>query len=345
MATYEESGVNISLGDKCSSLAYQAAKNTFVGRQGMFASPVVDDGGFSGALDMGDYYLMINSDGVGTKIMVAEMINNFTTLGYDLLAMVVDDAVCTGAETVSITNTIDVNQLEEEKIKQMMTGLERACLENKVVIAGGEIAELGKTLNGYSWNSTAVGVVEKDRMIKANSLKPGDKIIGLNSDGFRSNGFSLIRYILTQKYAARWAQEKYDSQYTWGEKVLTPSRIYSNLILKMHGRYQEKPQVNLKAVAHITGGGIAGNIERVLKKSSVGAQLNNLIPPHEMMLKLMELGDVKPEEAYKTWNMGIGMVLITDEAEKAMSICQEEGQEAQVIGEITASGLEIDFAL
>jgi len=109
MATYEESGVNIKMGDKCSGIAYQAAKRTFPGRLGMVGEPLIDEGGFSGALDMGDYYLVQNDDGVGSKIQIAEMIGKYDTLGYDLIAMVSDDAVCVGAETISVTNTLDVN--------------------------------------------------------------------------------------------------------------------------------------------------------------------------------------------------------------------------------------------
>ena len=109
MATYEESGVNIDLGDKCSAIAYAAAKRTFPGRKGMIGEPLINEGGFSGALDMGDYYLVQNDDGVGTKIAVAEMMGKYDTMGYDLVAMVADDAVCLGAETISITNTLGFN--------------------------------------------------------------------------------------------------------------------------------------------------------------------------------------------------------------------------------------------
>ena len=199
MATYKDSGVDIDLGDKCSALAYQAAKNTFPGRKGMIGEPLIDEGGFSGALDMGDYYLVQNDDGVGTKIRIAEKIDKYDTLGYDLIAMVADDAACIGAETMSITNTLDVDKLDEQKVAGLMKGLEKAALEHKIVVPGGEIAELGNSVNGYIWNSTAIGIVEKNKLITGQNIQEGDKIIGLRSAGLRSNGFSLIRYILKEK--------------------------------------------------------------------------------------------------------------------------------------------------
>lgn len=332
MATYEESGVNIELGDKCSRIAYQAAKATFTGRKGMIGEPSVDEGGFSGVLDMGDFYLLQNDDGVGSKIKIAEQINKYDSLGYDLIAMVADDAVCMGAETISVTNTLDVNKVNEEKIQALMDGLKKAALEHKIVIPGGEIAELGNMLNGYLWNATAVAVVEKNKLIRGADIQSGDKIIGLRSDGFRSNGFSLVRYILKEKFGEKWASEKYDGEKTWGELTLTPSKIYSSAVLDMHGRYKEEAKVQLKGVVHVTGGGIYGNLERILKGRK--ADLNNLPAAHEMMQKLMEIGNVSEDEAYKTWNMGVGMILISNDVEQIEEICRNHGIEMQVIGEI-----------
>ncbi len=334
MATYEDSGVNIEMGDECSRIAYEAAKATFPAREGMIGAPLKDDGGFSGALDMGDYYLVQNDDGVGTKIQIAEMIGKYDTLGYDLVAMVADDAVCMGAETISLTNTLDVNRVDAAKIEPLMAGLKKAATEQKIVIPGGEIAELGDMVNGYLWNATAVGILEKSKMITGKNIQSGDKIIGLKSAGIRSNGFSLVRYILKEKFGEDWANEKYNDSLTWGEATLTPSQIYSNCILEMHGRYKEQPKLELKGVVHVTGGGIHGNMRRILKKTGAKADLNNLPEPHEVMRKLMELGNVSEEEAYKTWNMGVGMILITNDTNQALEICASHQIEGQIIGEI-----------
>ncbi len=337
MATYKESGVDIELGDKCSAIAYNAAKNTFVSREGMIGMPLLDEGGFSGALDMGDYYLVQNDDGVGSKIDVGELVGKYDTLGYDLVAMVADDAICMGAETISITNTLDVDKLDEKKIAGLMSGLEKAALEQKIVIPGGEIAELGNMVNGYIWNATAIGILEKSKLINGEKIRGGDKIIGLPSAGLRSNGFSLARHILKEEYGPDWAGEKYNNNMTWGEALLTPSIIYSDLLLGMHGRYKQKGVVEIKGIVHITGGGIPGNIKRVLKRNNLGADLNN--PPNvpEIFVKLMALGDVTPEEAYKVWNMGVAMILIADEneSEKILKICETKKINASIIGEVT----------
>ncbi|PIR54633.1 phosphoribosylformylglycinamidine cyclo-ligase [Candidatus Peregrinibacteria bacterium CG10_big_fil_rev_8_21_14_0_10_36_19] len=339
MATYEESGVNIELGDKCSQIAYTAAKNTFIGRRGMIGEPVLDEGGFAGALDMGDFFLIQNDDGVGTKIKVAEKIGKLNTLGYDLVAMVADDAACLGAETISVSNTLDVNKVDAEKVTQLMAGLEAAALEHKIVVPGGEIAELSDMTNGYLWNATAMSIVKKNKIINGQNIKEGDKIIGLRSAGIRSNGFTLVRYILKEAYGEDWEFEKYDHEMTWGEVVLTPSKIYTSLIMDLHGRFEESPKVDLKGIVHVTGGGIPGNLPRLLKKHGFGANLDNLFEPHEVMKKLIELGNVSKEEAYRTWNMGVGMIIVSNDVDQIIATAKAHNIEAQVIGEVTQSGI------
>jgi phosphoribosylformylglycinamidine cyclo-ligase len=333
MATYKQAGVNIAMGDKCSGLAYAAAKKTFAGRKGMIGMPVNIEGGFTGALDFGKYYLVFNSDGVGSKMLAGLAINKLDTLGYDLLAMVADDAVCVGAEIVAITNTIDTEKVSDKIIGPLMEGLKKACLEQKVVIPGGEIAEMPDMVKGTSWNSSAIGVVEKDKFISGKDVKPGDKIIGLRSRGFRSNGFALVRHILKKSFGDKWAQKKFDAKQNWGEAVLTPSIIYSDAVLSIIGRFGKKRMCSVKAIAHITGGGIPGNITRVLGK--YGATLDNVWPAHGPMLRLQQLGQVSDREAYEVWNMGTGMVIIGDEYEKVIKELKKHGIEAKIIGEVT----------
>jgi len=339
MATYAESGVNIDKGDLSSEIAYENAKKTFPSRAGMIGEPVKDEGGFTGAMDMGDFYLVQNDDGIGTKMEVAERMQKFDTIGYDLVAMVADDAACAGAECISISNTIDADEVKPEQIKEMMEGLGRACAEHKIVIPGGEIAELGKALNGYVWNATAVGVMEKTKRITGEKIASGDVLIGLMSPGFRSNGLSLVRHVMKAKFGEDWVLAPYEGKKyagkTWGEVVLIPSVIYHSLIMELHGRYGQPSKVNLKGVAHITGGGIYENFARVTKKT--GAKVNwNLPAPSEEMALMMQLGEVPHDDAYRTWNMGIGMILVVskDEQEKTMEIIKANGFEAQVVGEI-----------
>jgi len=336
MATYKQSGVDIDLGDRCSEIAYNAAKGTFASRAGMIAEPVADEGGFTGMMDMGDFYLVQNDDGVGTKMAVAEKIQKFDTLGYDLVAMVADDAACVGAECISVSNTIDVNKLDEKIVTELMKGLQKAASEHNIIVPGGEIAELGDALNGWVWNATAVGVVEKHKVIRGTNIVPGDKIIGFDSNGFRSNGMSLTRFVLKEKFGENWAFEKYDNTKNWGEAVLSPSIIYSSLVLDLHGRFKQQGIAEVKGVVNVTGGGIPGNIVRVLKKSHVGANLHSLPAIPDMMQKLIEYGNVPLEDAYNTWNMGVGMIMICNDVDKVQTVCDKRGIKMYVIGEVTA---------
>ncbi len=333
MATYKQAGVNIDMGDKCSELAYASAKKTFASRKGMIGMPVNIEGGFTGALDFGKFYLVFNSDGVGSKMLAGLAINKLDTLGYDLLAMVADDAVCVGAEIVAITNTIDTEKVSDKIIGPLMEGLKKACIEQKVVVPGGEIAEMPDMVKGTSWNSSAIGIVEKDKFITGKDVKPGDKIIGLRSRGFRSNGFALVRHILKNSFGDGWAKKRFDDRQNWGQAVLTPSIIYSSALLDLIGRYGKKRKYSVKAIAHITGGGIPGNIIRVL--GEYGATLTDIWPAHEPMLRLQKLGQVSDREAYEVWNMGNGMVVISNEHEKICKELKKRGIEARIIGEVT----------
>ncbi|MFH1012683.1 MAG: phosphoribosylformylglycinamidine cyclo-ligase [Candidatus Peregrinibacteria bacterium] len=344
MTTYKEAGVDVDYGDRCSRLAYQAAQGTFPSRKGMIGEPVSDEGGFTGMLDMGDYYIVQNDDGVGTKIEVAVLMNKFDTLGYDLVAMVADDGVCVGAEIISVSNTLDANKLDEAMVRGLMAGLQKAASEQKIVVPGGELAELGDMLNGPVWNATAVGIVEKDKVITGDTIRAGDVIIGLKSRGIRSNGLTLARRILRDNFGQDWVHQDYGDGRTWGEVILTPSKIYHRALLSILGGYKEKRTLTIKGLAHNTGGGIRGKLPRLLKKRGFGAELTDLIQPHEFMLKLMKTGNVPRDEAYRTWNMGIGMMLISapDDAGAILDALKKQGVEGQVMGKVV-KGEEIKF--
>lgn len=328
-------------GDRASGLAYGAAKATFIGRKGMIGEPVVSDGGFAGCLDMGDFYLVQNDDGVGSKEIIAEAIGKFDTLGYDLLAMVVDDGACVGAEVLTCSNTMDVKKVDAERIGEMMEGLKNACLEHKVVIPGGEIAELNTMLNNGIWNATAVGIVEKHKLITGAKVKAGDKVIAFQSAGFRSNGFSLVRHVLTTALGENAYLRPYseDGSESWGEMLLTPSRIYYSLIMDLHGRFKEPSKIDLHGVVHITGGGLPGNLPRVLKAEGLGVHLDNLFPAHDMMKRLQRMGNVSDEEAYEVWNMGNGMCVMVDEKDVPFVLERAKalGIPAQVAGTVNTS--------
>jgi len=333
MIDYKKAGVDIQMGDKASKIAYEFARSTFHTRKNMIGEPVVDDGSFAGILDMGDFYIVQGDDGVGTKMEVAERIGKFDTLGFDLLAMVADDAVCLGAETISISNTIDTDKVEPEIIRELMKGLARACIEQKVVIPGGEIAEVGKSVNGNVWNATAVGVLEKEKVITGSEIKSGDIIIALRENGFRSNGFSLVRYILEEVFDENVYNKPSPFGKSWGEMILEPSQVYSSALLELLGRFGEKRKYNIKGIAHITGGGIPGNFNRILKHKKLGALFNNLFSPPDMVKEIQKIGNISEAEAYKTWNMGNGMMIVVDKVE-VNAVIDALSIEAQIVGSI-----------
>lgn len=330
MSTYKEAGVDIEAGDRSSRLAYEAAKATFAGRSG-FGSALMQDGGFTGAVDMGDYYMVQNDDGVGSKMVIAHDMAVYDTVGRDLVAMVADDAICVGAEVISLSNTVDIERVDEAVIGPMMEGLKTACLEQKIIVPGGEIAELPDQVKGVIWNATAVGVVEKDKFIDGSRVAAGDVVIGLPSDGFRSNGFTLARRILEKEFGEDWVGADYGDGKTWGEVLLTPSKIYHAGLLNILGRHGEERKLDVHGLVHVTGGGIDGNLSRIAGDLSFEGEFDLVKEP---MRKLMEIGGVDADEAARTWNMGVGMLVIVgseDEGE-AMELLGAEGFEPVRLG-------------
>lgn len=333
MTTYKDAGVDIEKGDFASKSAYQLAKSTFDSRTGLTGCPLISEDGYAGLIDMGDFYLAQNDDGVGTKSIVASQVGKFDTLGEDLLCMVTDDAICMGAEVISVTNTMDVHKVEPDTIKTLMEGLAAAAKKQKIALTGGEIAEVPGLAKGLIWNATAVSIVKKDRVIDGSKIKQGDSIVALPSQGFRSNGLTLTRKILDDKLGPSWYEKPFlDSSQTWGEAVLTPSIIYHADILNLIGRFDSPKDHSIHGIAHITGGGIAGNLKRIIP-DGLGAEINldeQKIP--QVMRATQALGEVALEEALKTWNMGVAMLIITPNPEEVQI------ENSYIIGQINDSG-------
>jgi len=342
MTTYKDSGVDVAAGDKASKAAYDASASTFASRKGMVGCPVYEEGGYAGLLDMGDHYLVMTDDGTGTKIDVALAAGNCKTLGSDLLAMVADDAVCTGAEVIAVSNTIDIAKVDPTIIGDLMRGLSEACAAQKIVIPAGEIAEVPGAVHSATWSATAVGIVAKDRVIDTKAITPGDVVIALKEHGARSNGFSLIRKILSEKLGKEWWKHEATSRkpkaesLSWGDLILTPSVVYHAAILDLIGRHGKKRTINVKGVAHITGGGIGSKFRRVLKRSGCGAVLNALFAPPAWLTEIAEMGNVATEECYRTWCMGNGMMIVVDpsDADASLAILKKAGIAAQICGKI-----------
>jgi phosphoribosylformylglycinamidine cyclo-ligase len=347
---HKKSGVDIDLGNKSSKVAYQYAVQTFPNRQGKKGSIASKtDGGFSNLIIFKDQRIGIGSDGTGTKAELAERTGIYNSLGFDLVAMVADDLAAAGLEPTNLSNVIDVDFLDIEIIDQLMSGLKEACDFAGISITGGEIAELGNRICGYgnrmhfNWSSTAIGVLpdNMENDIDGSKITPGDIVISLKSRGFRSNGFSAIRRILENQYGPEWHLKQYDEKSKWGEKLLTPSLIYSPGITHLI-----RNNMIPKGIAHITGGGIFDNLHRVLKMTGYGATLNHLFEPLPEMKKIQEIGKVPDENAYLWWNMGNGMLLVVDkyDTEKTLEMLEYKGYIAQAAGYITQNNqISIEF--
>lgn len=351
MVTYSQAGVNIDLGDDVSKILYNAAKQTWINRKGKLGELIVPFDDFSGvrAIDVSNLpkgtLMNIGFDGVGTKMEIAERINNHSTIAFDLFAMVCDDAVVRGAEPVLIGSILDVNSLGKngenylEQVRQLAIGYINAAKAANVAIVNGEVAELGNRVGGfgnfnYNWGAAVVWFAKKERMFTGKEIQVGDYVVALREEGFRSNGLSLVRKIMEKNFGENWHERKYCGK-IMGEYVLTPSRIYSSTIVDMFGGFNGEQKAELHGVVHVTGGGIPGKLGRVLKPSGYGASLENLFSPSTFMNFVQFYGEVPDAEAYKTWNMGQGMLVITPEPEKVRQIAKEHFIDAKIAGQIT----------
>ena len=339
-------GVDLGLGDRCSRRAFRWAERSFEARRGKPGLPLFGGAGsFSNWMDFGPLKVAMTCDGIGTKAELAERTGNYATLGYDLVAMVADDLVANGIEPVNLVNVLDVDKPDEEIVDQLMQGLHAACLECGIAIVGGEIAELGGRVGGwgprmhFNWCATAIGVPRNGcAPIDGGQIEAGDVVIALKSAGFRSNGFSLVRSILETAYGPSWHEAPSVDGRSWGEVALTPSFLFTPSILALLDA-----GIPLRGVGHITGGGIPSKFGRVLKRSGLGARLDGLFAPQDFVNKLLELGGIDFETAYRQWNMGNAMLLVVPPAaaDSTLSILSARGVSAQGAGEIAPGPIVI----
>jgi len=341
MTTYKESGVDIKVGDDFSKFVYKQIKSTWeTSGWNKIVTPFDNFSGVRGIDISGleDVILGMNFDGIGTKVEIAEKLNRYYTLGYDLMAMVCDDAVIRGAEPILVGSILDFNHIpltHSAQLKELIEGYVNAAKEAGVQIINGEIAELGGRVQGYgpmnlNWGAGLIWLAKKDRLISGKDIAVGDKVIMFREDGFRSNGLSLVRKIL-EGLDAELSNNKRD--FLLGS-ILKPSKIYSKFITKLTGGVQGEKLVNISGMAHITGGGIPGKIGRMLRPCKFGANLQGIFEPPQIMKYFQQEGKVLNAEAYKTWNMGNGFALVTKDYMKVLTLAKENNIYAKVAGEI-----------
>jgi phosphoribosylformylglycinamidine cyclo-ligase len=333
--TYEAAGVNINAGEE----AVQRIKDRV--RQTFRREVIGDIGGFGGlfALDKDRYkhpVLVSSTDGVGTKALVAKAAGRFDTIGIDLVAMCVDDIVCQGAEPLFFLDYIAVGRLDPDHIQQLVHGVAEGCLQAGCALIGGEMAEHPGAMEPGEFDLVgfAVGVVERDRIISGAQLAPGDVLIGLPSPGLRSNGYSLARRVLLEVGGRDLDGPAWDGAphgRTLADELLEPSVIYAPAISDL------LRHVDVHANAHITGGGIRGNLARVLGHDTDAVVYRRNWEAPRIFSEIQRIGGVSDEEMERVFNLGIGMVLAVPamDAYKALDRLRASGHLAVDIGQIT----------
>jgi len=346
--TYKDSGVDILVGDDFAEKIQHHLRLTYGpnvlnnpgGYAGLFALKT------NGLLskDMPRPVLAGTTDGVGTKLKIAFMMDKHDTVGIDLVAMSVNDLVCVGAEPLFFLDYIATGKLSQDVLLQVVKGVADGCRQAECALLGGETAEMpGFYQPGeYDLAGFAVGIVDRSRWLKPARVQPGDKMIGLASSGVHSNGYSLVRKVFFD--VAKWRVERHVDEFgcTLGEELLRPTVIYSTMIKNLLRHYRRKRMI--RGIAHITGGGFLGNIPRVLPESCGGRIERGSwpVPPvFEMIRKLGKIND--DDEMYRVFNMGIGMVLIVSPVVVDYVIRQlgKAGQPSYLIGEVVKGEHEI----
>ncbi|MGM9570630.1 MAG: phosphoribosylformylglycinamidine cyclo-ligase [bacterium] len=331
--TYKDAGVDIEAGYEAVKKMRSAVKSTFN------AGVLADIGGFGGlfALDKEAYeepVLVSGTDGVGTKLRLAFLQDKHDTIGIDAVAMCVNDIVVQGAKPLFFLDYLAVGKLVPDKVADIVKGVAEGCRQAGAALVGGETAEMPGfyPVDEYDVAGFAVGVVDKKKIINGQTIKPGDQLIGIASSGVHSNGFSLVRKVLLE--VAKLSLDEYNADLgkTLGEELLTPTKIYVKTVLALLERY------NLKGLAHITGGGLIENVPRALP-AGVQAEIKSgswdVLPVFKL---IQEKGNIPWEEMLKTFNLGIGMVLVVapEDKDDIMRELELLGEKAYHIGEIKA---------
>jgi phosphoribosylformylglycinamidine cyclo-ligase len=327
---YKEAGVDIDAGNRFVQMIKPVVKATF--------RPEVqtDIGGFGGLFSLHtDKYknpvLVSSTDGVGTKLKIAFLLDKHDTIGIDLVAMCVNDIIVQGAEPLFFLDYLATGKLSPEKSLDIVKGIAKGCKESGCALIGGETAELpGMYSPGeYDLAGFSVGIVDREKIVDGSSIMYGDNVIGLASSGLHSNGFSLARKVLIEKMDLSLEATPPELGHSLGEELLTPTRIYTRTILHLLRDFK------IKGMAHITGGGLLENIPRILPKNCrVHLEKNRWeIPPVFELIRAG--GNIENEEMFRTFNCGIGMVLIVtpDETDDILTRLQGLGEKACLIGE------------
>ena len=332
--SYEETGVD-TLGavSAFERLLGWIGKASHTPREAGIGSPVLESGFYASVLNLGgNLGLALSTDGVGTKLLIAQMMQKYDTVGIDCVAMNVNDLICVGAEPISMLDYIAVEKTDPDVFEQLGKGLYEGARQANISISGGEISQIQEMLNGYCDGTgfdligMGVGTVPLDRMIVGEGIDDGDVVIGLRSNGVHSNGYTLARRVFFDTLG--YAVDHYvpELSQTIGEELLRPTRIYVREAMQMlHST------ARVKALINITSDGLL-NLNRV--RSNTGYVITQLPDPDPVFALLQEAGDIGDEEMFQVYNMGIGFCVVVPEedASAVIEIARQQGTQAQIIG-------------
>ena len=333
---YKKAGVDIEAGYKAVSLMKEHIAST------MRPEVLTDIGGFSGAFSMKKFVgmeeptLVSGTDGVGTKLKLAFILDKHDTIGIDCVAMCVNDIACAGGEPLFFLDYIACGKNEPEKIAKIVSGVADGCRQADSALIGGETAEMPGfyPIDEYDLAGFSVGIVDKKDMITGKDLKAGDVLVGMASSGIHSNGYSLVRSVFSMKEETlNQKYESLESDLTLGETLLTPTKIYVKAL-----RQIKEAGVRIKACSHITGGGFYENIPRMLPEGIRAVVKKDSYEIPAIFNLIAKTGNIAEEMMYNTFNMGIGMVVAVDEKDVDATIkaMKEAGDEAFVVGYVEA---------
>lgn len=333
--SYKAAGVDITAGYKAVELMKEHVAKTMI-----FGNVPDDIGGFGGLFeldikDIKEPVLVSGTDGVGTKLKMAFLMDKHDTVGIDCVAMCVNDIICVGAKPLFFLDYIAVGKNYPEKVAMIVKGVAEGCIQSEAALIGGETAEMPGFYpeDEYDLAGFAVGVVDKSKVLKKETIGEGDVVIGLPSSGVHSNGFSLVRKVLDVEHEDMKKPLPQLGGKSMGETLLTPTKIYVKPMVKLF------EEVTVKSVAHITGGGFYENIPRSLPKGfgvKIKRENVRVLPIFEL---IAEKGGIPERDMFNTFNMGVGMTAIVakEDADKALEVLKANGEDAYILGEVVKS--------
>lgn len=366
-SAYELAGVNLEAGDDASDAFYKITQRSWANRAGEYGEPQILGDGFRGArgvdleplfeltrkypsLKMANYTC---ADGVGNKPRVAERVGDFSTIGIDLTAMVVDDAAAMGGEPIDITNILVVNTLGKKSdhpnkrariskhVVDLASGIVAGSNESRTVIRNGEIAEHGDYVQGYGefridWTATANYLLHPDRVIDGKKIKAGAAVVALADEGFGCNGYSLLLNTLEQVHGYEWHHEPFSDLTTWGDEALRPTKVYAGLFTELTGGYNPdtQPAANVQTLVHNTGGGIPGKFGSKLRGTGLGVELTDLFEPNPAMATLQDYAEIDDEEFYHVFHGGQRGFVVTADPELVLELATMRGIASKIAGVI-----------